>query len=321
MVWTARICVPNNKWLSCSSIIYNRSLITAGLVHCYSSSPTHEYLYNKKELQEELGEYDYGARFYDPVITRWSMIDPLVEAGQEAVTPYGYVFDNPIKNTDPDGRYPDGGPGDDNGQLDAVKIGLAFGSFVQSVKESVMKLAYNAGDAVGITPNKPGMKWEATQVLGSDGTYSTVMQEVPRGTLMQDLGGHAVDGITVAGGLSMLSKGTTGSFFAKQEPEGVTAGSAAQAAKKSFTEPTLPGRTIAKKDGGEIVHYTKSGDHGPPHLHVNGGGKGTKIGSAGKPLKGSPELTGQQQGVVDEFKSEIRSAVRKIGKWFNYQSK
>lgn len=54
----------------------------------------------------------YGARFYDPVIARWTSVDPLVEAGQESMTPYGYVFGNPIKNTDPDGRYPDG-PGDE----------------------------------------------------------------------------------------------------------------------------------------------------------------------------------------------------------------
>jgi len=65
-----------------------------------------KYLYNKKELQDELGEYDYGARFYDPVIARWTSVDPLVELDQENTTPYGYVLGNPVKLTDPDGRIP-----------------------------------------------------------------------------------------------------------------------------------------------------------------------------------------------------------------------
>lgn len=104
-------------------------------------NPMYKYKYNGKELQDELGLnwLDYGWRNYDPAISRWVNIDPLLndldftfddsdvdeddedevyealvtklETGDgiyntDNLNPYGYGYNNPVSFDDPDGRCP-----------------------------------------------------------------------------------------------------------------------------------------------------------------------------------------------------------------------
>ena len=69
------------------------------------ASGQNKYQYNEKELNQDFGLdwNDYGARFYDPALARWTAVDPLADKYLRW-TPYNYTMDNPMKFIDPDGR-------------------------------------------------------------------------------------------------------------------------------------------------------------------------------------------------------------------------
>ncbi|WP_321425139.1 DUF6443 domain-containing protein [uncultured Bacteroides sp.] len=62
------------------------------------------YKYNGKELDRMHGLdlYDYGARYYDPAIGRWGVMDPLAEK-YYSISPYAYCMNNPVNAIDPTG--------------------------------------------------------------------------------------------------------------------------------------------------------------------------------------------------------------------------
>ncbi|WP_407436666.1 RHS repeat domain-containing protein [Treponema sp.] len=78
------------------------------------------YKFSAKELDEETGLYYYGARYLDPRMSRWISADPAMNTGEYFSNPdagmggiynhvnfnlYHYAGNNPIRYTDPDGRF------------------------------------------------------------------------------------------------------------------------------------------------------------------------------------------------------------------------
>ncbi len=70
-----------------------------------AGSSRQRYKYNGKELERllALDWYDYGARWYDPVLARWHAVDPLAEKYPD-ISPYVYCNNNAVNAIDPDGR-------------------------------------------------------------------------------------------------------------------------------------------------------------------------------------------------------------------------
>ncbi len=75
----------------------------------------HPFKYNGKELDMATGYYYYGARYYDPKRSFWLSVDPLADI---TVSPYAYVWNDPVNYADPSGMMGERKGGSGKGPLD-----------------------------------------------------------------------------------------------------------------------------------------------------------------------------------------------------------
>jgi RHS repeat-associated protein len=77
-----------------------------GMTSISTSQGEQQFKYNGKEYDpmHGLNEYDYGARQYDPAISKFTTMDPLCEKYYH-ISPYAYCAGNPVNLMDLDGRH------------------------------------------------------------------------------------------------------------------------------------------------------------------------------------------------------------------------
>ena len=120
------------------------------------------YLFNAKEFDEETGLYYYGARYYDPRVSLWISTDPKATDAADW-TPYRFGFNNPIRYTDPDGRWEWDAAGNLKAQKGENSYSLA--KFFGTSQKNAMTIL-NRG---GVTSNDKGvLNLKAGQVLSKN---------------------------------------------------------------------------------------------------------------------------------------------------------
>ncbi|MBD3842885.1 MAG: RHS repeat-associated core domain-containing protein [Campylobacterales bacterium] len=120
------------------------------------------FKYNGKELDEETGNYYYGARYYDPKWSIFISVDPLVDKTRDA---YGYCYQNPINLVDPTGMEGNGWITtiDENG-----KKTHTYNNEINTVEEAE-SCVYNAKQVENVR--------KALTVSARDGSYTYNLNE------------------------------------------------------------------------------------------------------------------------------------------------
>ena len=278
-----------------------------------------------------------GARWYAPKLAQFLSSDPLGYI--DAYDSYGYAAFDPINRWDPSGlasqSFSEPAPWERFswyvwGAVHGLSPGPLPGLY-DSPASAALQAQFDDGFRNGALAGMVGSAFVAkvgggaASTLGATGPGCLATAGPSMGTGCLPMAASLV-GVGVAGSGAYL-----GAVYADKlatvgpgaptrmsrvddggaETIGATGKPTSRPATAQTTEPTLPPKKLAEQHDVVIEHYYRSGDHGPAHAHVHGGGPSTRIGPAGKPLKGQPAMTSAQQAVYDANKSAVRRAINK----------
>ncbi|MBQ8421752.1 MAG: hypothetical protein IJX11_05775 [Bacteroidales bacterium] len=144
------------------------------------------YKYSGKELigYANLGWYDYGARYYDPVLMRWHSADPLLEKYYDT-SPYAFCSNNFVNFVDLDGNAWET-------FWDLASLSAGVKSFAENVKAGNVGAA--VFDGIGIIADAAAVL--APGVPGGVGASIAAVRT----------GGHITDVLNIADGANKTVK-------------------------------------------------------------------------------------------------------------------
>ncbi|WP_231847478.1 RHS repeat domain-containing protein [Flavobacterium branchiophilum] len=150
----------------------------------HKNSHNSPYKFNGKELDEESGLYYYGARYYDPRISIWASVDPLVE---QTSSSYGYCYQNPVNLVDPNGKIPivpmliKFGVGASVDMMAQMTMSYLFDSSVNTWGQAFDKVNWKqvgiSGALAAIPWNAPGGKWGKAGFAGATDVMTNALSQ------------------------------------------------------------------------------------------------------------------------------------------------
>jgi len=153
---------------------------------------------------------------YDPAIARFTGVDPLADSYDLAPwSPYNYVFNNPVRLTDPDGRAPSAT--NCCGGTTPTAAGFVFEAFTNA-RAGIFNIGMRVIETVGLGDENTSTRMR----VNSDGNGGipygnpTRIVKEPKKGLLGEVGDTVLDGLSISP--LARSKGMSGPFLAARIP-------------------------------------------------------------------------------------------------------